>query len=325
MSSDYNLSEIVNSAIDEVLAEQEKSTPQKETSLDAELNRSFEKYDGAEDDREIFARSRDIRDAFHEELGQSDGKGADIGALINDFLNIDDDFKKNPQDAADRLASRYLLMSPYDRKAAVDKAKAANPSSNNPIDQELEKTFAQKEADARDKTDYESTEKARARLKASYPGLTFDEALRRARAAHEDLRADPLGAAARIAASYGAPITETQHQAVQVNQAHTQRLGQLEGLIAHAERTLPNFAQLAGEIETVITDPRFKHGDDPSANLARAYQVAMIRATQSLNADRVAKAQAATSPKSTGSAPQMAASSNSLDAIISNSLSAWSR
>jgi hypothetical protein len=285
----------------------------KPASLDDGISAAMAVGEEDDDDRKSFARSREYR----AELRARYGKEVDLGALVEKFIRQEDDFRKDPVGAADRLAGEYLQR-PY--AARYNKPETKKNLSDLPQGQRLG-AILDDALDGAEAADFKMTAKQRALIREKFNGMPFDEVLKIVTAADRDLHDDPIGAAARIAASYGVPVTQSQHQNVE----YQGRVNQVADGLGHLYKSgqLPRLAELSGHIGQVLQNPQFQHTPDLENNLRRAYRIAEIQAGERAATDSLAKAKAAQGVRSSGTMPNYSVSSDSgskLDRIIGSAL-----
>lgn len=265
------------------------------------------------EERKSFTRSKEHR----EELRARYGKDVDLGALVEKFIRQEAEFRKDPLGAADRLAAEYLQR-PYAARYAKPEAK--KNLGDLPQGQRLG-AILDDALDGLEASDLKMTAKQRALIREKFDGMPFDKVLEIVTAADRDLHNDPIGAAARIAASYGVPVMQSQHQNVE-QQA---RVNHVESGMKQLYQSgqLPRLAELSGDIGRVLQNPQFQHTPDLENNLRRAYRIAEIQSSERSQSDGLAKARAAQGVRSSGTAPgySHADGGSNLDRLISGAMS----
>jgi hypothetical protein len=322
---DRSFEKAFESAYDTV-TKRDADAPKIAGSLDDLITSGLERQEADQEEREAFKRSREHRD----ELRSRYGKSVSLGEVLKSFAALDEGFQKDPVGTADRLTSFYLTR-PY---GEIDRNVQKNGSRVETKDQHpwrrMDAIISDAQttsADATDDDDLEATAEVRALLKKKYPELSFDQLVERVAQVDRDLHRDPVGAAARLAASYGAVVTETQHAAVQ----HAALAQQQERAIAADVVRLaqsgkfPHLDKLADDVVAVLQHQDFVRTPNLHENLHRAYYVALARQAEAARAARVEKAERAspvrTSPMQPGGsgAPGHAGDGN-LSALIGKAL-----
>src|SRR5262249_23777202 len=117
----------------------------------------------------------------------------------------------------------------------------------------------------------------RAALKEMFPGMTYAEACRRVVMLDRDLHRDPIGTAARLAATYHMPVTASQQG---VAEKRSGLLADAQQVIASTAERLPELADMEDELVTVLGRADFMHGPDIQENLLRAHRVVQLAKSQ---------------------------------------------
>jgi hypothetical protein len=208
--------------------------------------------------RSDFGRSRETR---NEMARRHDA--ASIGQILDTFKGLAERLTANPAVAANELADTYLKMPPLlpaEEKVAPDK-------DEHPW-KKLDRLVSDSIDDAKEFT---ATKEQREWL-TRVTGKPFDQALAQLMEWDSALRADPYGAALKIAANFGAPVSpiaqlQEQQQAQFVNNVQ-----------AVAQRYEPHLPGISGQMQpamvAVLHHPYFEHGPNPEVNMLRAYQTA---------------------------------------------------
>ena len=233
-------------------------------------------------DREAFDRSRENR----EELAwrYPDTK---VGDLIKRFSGLHDDFKRDPMQAADHLARHYLAQparfsKPKAREAEQPPAYLDEYGRQEWLrDQDAREAFRNAGHDRAENDAFKATAEDRAFLKKAFPQLTFDQAIERITSLDADLTADPLGASAKLAATFGAPITQMHHDEIRhVGEAQQSVLRMQEGLDrVVSSGKLPGIENMMDAVADVLEGPSFQRSGDAGVDLEAAYRVALQRVT----------------------------------------------
>jgi hypothetical protein len=250
-------------------------------------------------------------DEYWTELHARHGADLNRADLVERFIEADRMLRANPRRGADWLANAYLQGKPYPKSAD---RKDDNKGPQSKLDAAI--TAALDKSAAGDNIKIKPEQLAYIR---KHFGCDFREFMRITTAADRDLHNNPLDAAVRIAASYGMPVTAMQEQ-------EAQELSNVRTWLGHLETTgqLPRLGELAPAIEQVLNHPNFRRSGDINDNLARAYAFAEYGMkhwpARSSNAAAVAKAKAASSPRSRGTAPNGSARAGGIDAAIVSAL-----
>ena len=179
--------------------------------------------------------------------------------LFGSYEKLDENMRGNPRVAAEHLARHYLSQPPRfgSDKAAAQKQEGVRGS--------IEQGF-------RDAEDKEALAEA---IEKHGPRLDF--LLQRIVEADTALSDDPLGAAARIAAAYGVPVTPEHHQEIAQDSLREQHIAAISGQIDQLINSgrFPEFDSVADRIADILEDKRHQSTGDHWADLERAYQLAM--------------------------------------------------
>ncbi|MBR0901207.1 hypothetical protein [Bradyrhizobium liaoningense] len=287
-------------------------------SLDDAITAALDGNDAADSDRDAFDRSSDNRQELREKF-----PGIDLGKLLQTFTEFDSAARQNPQAGAEWLLTTYAAM-PYgqgrDTSSKPGTTKDGAPDYRSAVDRAIDAAFDGVDRRKADQSEFTATAEQRAALKRAYPHLSFDKAVEAIARIDRDMRADPAATAARVAAAYGAPVTETQHQQAAQRQVQEQRATELIPMLDHYAKYIPDLAELTDDIVKVLQHPEFKRLDDPQQNLLRAHRIAQLQRDERQRAADVAKAEAAVSPKG-NTAPRTGSGSQSLDDIVSDAIS----
>ena len=145
------------------------------------------------------------------------GSEGDIGQTIDAFVKWGHYFKQDPQAAGNALAESYLRASKYSfNEQPDDKATKAEAyvdghgrrHSGKVLDEVIQGAIDS----AGEREEFVATTAQRQALKELFPALTFDQALRKIVQIDRDAFRDPLATGAIVAAAFGNPVTEPQHE-----------------------------------------------------------------------------------------------------------------
>jgi hypothetical protein len=188
-----------------------------------------------------------------------------LGEMLEQFEKWEGMFRKDPMAAREAIMEAYLRSSPQN----YAKGKQAQYSPG------IRGSIERGEQDARDI----------AELKPFIDkyGKDFPRLLQQLNRFDADMIDDPVGTSARLAANYGIPITEEQHQQAAQAQQHAaerqQRVSNIElGLSKIIEhKIMPGIEdpKLQDKIVGVLENPAFQRSGDPLNDLTRAWQIAL--------------------------------------------------
>lgn len=252
-----------------------------ERGRDTELDRALTAAVGRRADQEAesadFRQSREWRDALKERYG---GQVA-IGDLLEIFADWHERLKDNPGRTAEAMASAYLVQPSYALPNGAQVAKKLAPAvvaNGSGVASTLDDLLAAAIGRHHGKGDGEqqafaASARHRQALKEMFPGLSYAEACRRVVRLDGDLHRDPIGTAARLAATYG--MTATPAQQI-VAEERGVLAGDAQQVVATAAERLPDLADLEDDVIAVMQRPEFRHGPDMQENLMRAHRVAQL-------------------------------------------------
>jgi hypothetical protein len=315
----------LDAILDDAIDGSRKPEVARASSLDEALATAVGKGEAVDEEREAFAATRPYRDEFRERYG----KDLHFNHMLERGLRWYEDFSKDPAGAADRFATSYLRTVPI--QAKVEEPKPVTAKDEHPwrkLDAIIEKAHDQAH-DTTDESDWADSAEIRARLKnALPPGTKLHQFMEQLAQMDREGHRDPIGAGARYAALFGAPVTQTQHAYVRnaIEDQHLQHavIGQIEAL--KQSGLVPLIDKLEHEVIEVLQHPDFQRqtGLDVQQNLLAAYHVVIARQADATRAARLAKAERAAPIRSSGVMPGGAAGggeySGGLDAAISAAL-----
>jgi hypothetical protein len=273
-----------------------------DSALDRALKQAVDRRAHQEAESADFHQSRTWRDALTERYDRR----VAIGDLLDTFADWHACLKTDPKAAADAIASAYLEQSPYALPAAArttgkpgvpaDVAASALEAPGQKLNRILEAAIDRHHGKRNDEPEaLVGSARHRAALKEMFPGMTYAEACRRVVTLDGDLHRDPLGTAARLAASYGLPLTTSQQAATEQRQ---RGVSDAQRIVAEGAQRMPDLAALQEEVVAVLSRPDFVHGPDMQQNLVRAHRIAhLVRQEQQR---RRAQTNANPSPSPTG-------------------------
>ena len=246
------------------------------TELDRTLKAAVDRRASQEVESADFRQSKEWRDTLDQRYA---GRIA-IGDLLDTFADWHERLKMDPRAAADAISAAYLEQPPYVLPGSVasNRDGTSGSAAGKTPDQELNGVLAAAIDRHHGKGDGEqqafaASARHRAALKEMFPGMTYAEACRRVVMLDGDLHQDPIGTAARLAATYHMPVTSSQ-QAVVEQRGMLANDAQSAG-VAAAEH-LPDLAELEDDVVTVLGRPDFIHGPDMQENLSRAHRIARL-------------------------------------------------
>lgn len=216
----------------------------REAGLEAKLRAAEGKLAARETDSQDFHDAQEFRD----ELQSRYGGHVTLESFMGNTVHWIKQLRDNPY-RAEELAAAYLETDPYivrDGKEVESKSDAdltPGQKLNQILDDSIDKHMGKGD---RHKSEFRATAQLRAEMKEIFPDLTFKEAMREALKADADLRKDALGTAARLAASFGMPVTPRQKEHHQIT-----------GTVAQVAATLPAFDNLSPQIASIVQAPEF--------------------------------------------------------------------
>lgn len=259
--------------------------------LDRALKLAVDRRAGQEVESADFHQSRQWRTELDRRY---DGRVA-IGDVLDSFADWHERLKQDPKRAAEAIASAYLAEAPYavlqdvrqsGKPAQADRADGA--VSDQKLDGVLTAAIDQHhgKGDGEQKA-FVASARHRAALKEMFPGMSYAEACRRMVALDGDLHRDPMGAAGRLAATYGMVVMPAQQV---VADERNVLMGDAQQMIAATGPHMPDLVDLQDEVITVLGRPDFVHGPDMQENLVRAHRIAQAARDeqQRLHAGRTA-------------------------------------
>jgi hypothetical protein len=244
--------------------------------LDRTLKVAVDRRASQEAESADFHQSREWRDVLDRRYGGRYG----IGEVLDAFADWHEAFKTDPRRAFDALASAYLDQPAYVLPAAEHRGHAESPAKaeDTSAAQTLDGVLAAAIDRHHGKSDGEqpvfaASARHRTALKEMFPGMSYAEACRRVVTLDGDLHRDPIGTAARLAATYGMPVTSAQHALAEQRNV---QMGETQQMIAAAAELTPELAEMEDELVTVLGRPEFVHGPDVQDNLFRARHVVQL-------------------------------------------------
>ncbi len=259
---------------------------------ESDVLQAYREAQGRAEERASFDRSRPHREELTGRYGDGGAKTA-----IESFVHWDRELRENPHGAADALASHYLRQPPNLLKTKEpEKAETAPEDWHEDgkiqwaLDNDVKRAWQTAAREKAENDEYERTREHAQLLRQQFPHLSFADALERITQIDRDLLTDPVGAAARLGASYGMPVTHGQVQAVEHQAQQQQRLGNAQAVYEQAIQTnafpgleLPHVEEA---VVNILHDPAFprSHSGDPSLDLQYDLRNAHDLALQALAA-----------------------------------------
>jgi hypothetical protein len=238
--------------------------------LDGALKAAVDRRASQETESADFRQSREWREALDKRY---DGRVA-IGDLLEAFAHWHERLKENPRGRRrhglrlSREQAPYAL--PDDAERASKPGTPAGVQEANP-DQRLNGILAaaidrhQGKGDGEQQA-FAASARHRAALKEMFPGISYAEACRRVVNLDGDLHRDPIGTAARMAATYGLPMIPSQEVGLEQRGASA---GDAQQAIAATAERLPDFGGHGGQPRHGLAPSRIRartgHAAEPAA------------------------------------------------------------
>lgn len=248
----------------------------RESELDRVLKVAVDRRANQESESADFRQSKEWRDTLDRRYA---GRIA-IGDLLDTFADWHEKLKMDPRAAADAIAAAYLEQPPYvlpgatgsNQSGTRSAAAAETPEQklNGILTAAIDRHHGK--GDGEQKA-FMASARHRGALKEMFPGMTYAEACRRVVMLDGDLHRDPIGTAARLAATYHMPVTSSQQL---VAEQRDVLVNDAQSVVAAAAENLPDLAELENDVVAVLGRPDFIHGPDIQENLSRAYRVAQL-------------------------------------------------
>ncbi len=255
------LDNVVDAALDAHYREEDPAPDSRD--LDTIIGTAMDAAENREADAESFKASREARTELQDRYGSQ----GNLGDTLNAFIGWAQAFKQDPQGAGQRFAESYLKASPYALTDRAEKPKAETyvdgggfRHTGRELDQILEDAI---DSASEEKQQFVATAAQREALAQVFPGVSFDEAMRKVVAIDRDAIRDPLTTAATLAASFGMPVLPHQQQEAA---AHNHVLAHVDAAAAQGMD--------ADRVMNVVNHPEFVKSGDPVADLHRARAVA---------------------------------------------------
>jgi hypothetical protein len=289
--SNARLDSVIDKALEHMPDDDAVPTPKaKRKDLDTLISEGLDRHEAAVEDKEAWTRSKDARAELNQRYAS---QGADDAKTLKTFLHVADQLKKDPTSTAVALAESYMKASRYN--LLKDTAQKPKPEARfvdgkryngEVLDSIIENAM---ETAGTEREMYEATKEDRARLKALWPDLSFDQAMERLRQVDRRLHDDPIGGSAELAAAFGMPVLPHQQQ------ADAERV-QAAAEVAHAQRQLAHLDQVRHRMAHIIqSDPRFAEAERQGATqqqiLGAAYEIALHEHNEVVKADNWTRSQ----------------------------------
>jgi hypothetical protein len=245
--------------------------------LDRALKVAVDHRASQETESADFRQSREWRD----ELSRRYHGRIAIGDLLDTFADWHERLKRHPRAAADAIAAVYLEQAAYalpddvgtpnelGRPASVD-GESADQKLNGILTAAIDRHHGKGDGE---QATFAASARHRAALKEMFPGMTYAEACRRVVKLDRDLHRDPIGTAARLAATYRMPVTAAQQV---VGEQRIAVANDAQQMIVATTEHLPELGNLQDDVIAVLERPEFMHGPDMQQNLLRAHHVAQV-------------------------------------------------
>lgn len=246
------------------------------------VQRAIEKVAGIASDKELNQpETRKDREAFKTRY-----PNAKLSELFERSEKWDADFKKDPVGTRERILQTYAGVSPQNFKEVVEHEKA--PGVRGSIQQ------AQ-----RDQADLENLKPHMAKW-----GKNFPHILSQLQKFDADMIADPAGTSARLAAGYGAPVTESQIESYKQKRAAEEHRAQDSANVHKAlefaiqRNVLPGMENEAVQnaIADVLESKSFARTGNRLEDLQRAHAQVMQRRAAPAQNDRGSRSISGGSP-----------------------------
>lgn len=295
--------------------------------LDKGLSDAMNRSEADRAELEDFAKVRGSRQELIERTGAKS-----YAEALKYFVSLHGNFQRDPLGTADWLAGQTLRHAPAaDSIAKRDNTKPdplASVKDAHPgvqLDAVIGSALEAANEGDRDLKEFSESAEVRAELKKMFPGVPMSKLTEDLVRMVRDLQADPLGMSARLAAKYGAPVTQGQQfeaeQKAQMKQLESYGSAVIEQ--ARTSGSFPHFEELRGDMIEVLNRPDFRGTNNAMQDLYRAYRIAELQVIHNRRVERqeaaLEKAAKAAPVKSSGGL-QVGGSSQSLDSTISDAL-----